>query len=124
MVYKVFGYKVYKEDDIPFGYDKENNTLVPNEIEAEIVKYAYDSSLDAAKEMSEYPSEWIEYLSQKNEECEELLKRGMFKAIPVGNPENFKTSEIKPIIDIETWSKVWEKLSQENIGEPENEIKM
>lgn len=114
MVYKVFGYKVYKDDDIPFGYDKANNTLIPNEIEAEIVKYAYDSSLDAAKEMSEYPSEWIEYLTHKNEECEELVKRGMFKAIPVGKPEDFETSEIKPIIDIETWSKVWEKLSQEN----------
>ena len=124
MVYKVFGYKVYKEDDVPFGYDKENNTLVPNGIEAEIVKYAYDSSLGDIKKMSEYPSEWIEYLSQKNEECEELVKRGMFKAIPVGKLEDFKTSENKPIIDIETWSKVWEKLSQEDVGELENEIKM
>ena len=124
MVYIVFGYKVYKEEDIPFGYDKVNNNLIPNEIEAEIVKYLYESYLDDAKRVSEYPVEWIEYLSQKNEECEMLEKRGEIKAISVGNPQEFKESEHKPIIDIETWSKVWEKLSQEDIENAENEIKM
>lgn len=124
MVYNVFGYKVYKEEEIPFGYDKSNNTLVPNEVEAEIVKYAYESSLDESKKMGEYPAEWIEYLSQKNEECEMLEKSGKIKAIAVGNPEEFKSSEHKPIMDIETWSRVWEKLSQEDIDEPENEMKM
>lgn len=124
MVYDVFGYKVYKEDSCLFGYDKENNTLIPNEIEAEIVKYAYESSLDDAKKMSEYPTEWIEYLSQKNEECEMLEKSGKIKAIPVGNPKDFKKAEHRPMMDIETWSRVWEKLSQEEIVELENEMKM
>lgn len=115
MLYNVFGYKVYKENDCLFGYDKINNTLVPNEIEAEIVRYAYETAFDESKLMSEYPAEWLVYLTQKNKECEMLEKSGKIKSAPVGNSVKFIKSEHKPIMDIEIWSRVCKKLSQEKI---------
>lgn len=128
MIFKVFGYDVHKEDECPFGYDKVNDELVINEIEAEILKYVYAAEIDPTKKLDNYPAQWIEYLVQKDKECEELEKNGAIISSPVGkNGKGYMGEKTQPLIELELWSKIWKNLNDDgndDVEESEMELNL
>ena len=114
MVYKVFGYKVFKEGDIPFGYDKVDGNLVKNTIEAEIIKYTFESELESENKKEILPETWVKYLEQKNEECEKIVK-SLVDVENVEIPEWVRICDHTPIVDENTWEQVQEKLMEMNM---------
>lgn len=75
MIYNVFGYKVFKENDVPFGYDKVDEKLVINSVESEIVKYTFETELKPETKTDTLPERWIKYLEQKTESAQILKIR-------------------------------------------------
>ena len=113
MVYKVFGYKVFKESDVPFGYDKVDGNLVENAIETEIIKYTFGAELNPEKKTDALPESWIKYLEQKTEECENIVK-SLVDVENVEIPEWVRICDHTPIVDENTWEQVQEKLKEKS----------
>ena len=76
-VYNIFGYKVLKENSV-LGYDRKGDTLVINEVEAEIVKHYFDKFL-TTEELQDIPEHWKVYLEKKDEEYKLLQEEGVKK---------------------------------------------
>lgn len=113
MVYEVFGYKVFKETDVPFGYDKVDGNLVVNPVEAEIVKYTFEAELETKNKKDMLPESWIEYLKQKTEECENIVK-SLVNMENIKIPEWVRICDYTPIVDESTWEKVQGKLKEKS----------
>lgn len=109
MIYKVFGYKVFKENDVPFGYDKTDGNLVVNSVESAIVKYTFETELKPEKK-TELPADWIKYLDQKNEECEKIENSVEMETIEM--PEWVRVCGHTLIIDEDTFKAVQAKFRE------------
>lgn len=117
MIYSVFGYKVFKENDIPFGYDNVDGSLVVNPVESEIVKYTFGMQLEPEKKADALPEEWVKYLEEKTEECKKIIDAEKMEVVEI--PEWVRISEHTPIVDESIWKEVQGKLSEpqeENTG--------
>ena len=121
MIYKLFGYKLYKEPDTCLGYEKKDGVLVIHPVEAEIVSHLYEMRSSKEELKSDLPQHWVEYLEIKDLEAEELLKK--YENIDyLGSINNlsdlhkFKISDVdigKEIISHDMFEKIKEMLQKE-----------